>query len=68
MSDKRRIIIIVMSVGFGMVLSYFIYKLKRGGQPLTQQDITTLGTNFVFSLAIIIGVGFIFLWNKKKDL
>lgn len=51
-----------------MVLSYFIYKLKRGGQPLTQQDITTLGTNFVFSLAIIIGVGFIFLWNKKKDL
>jgi len=68
MSDKRRIIIIVISVITGSILSYFLYKLKRGGAELSSQDITSLATNFVFSLALIIGIGFMFLWNKKKDL
>jgi hypothetical protein len=68
MSPTRRVIIVLSSVGGGSVLSYFIYKLKRGGGALTTQDKHTLLTNIVFSVAIILGVGFMFLWNKKKDL
>jgi formate/nitrite transporter FocA (FNT family) len=68
MSEKRRITIIIASVFFGMFLSYLVYKLKRGGAELSNSDVTTLATNFVFSIAIIIGVGYMFIWKKKKDL
>ncbi len=68
MSPRRRIIIVLASVGGGSVLSYLIYKLRRGGAELTPQDKHSLLTNIVFSIAIILGVGFTFLWNKKKDL
>jgi hypothetical protein len=68
MSNRRRVIIIVISVLFGSVLSFFVYKLRRSGGDLTQEDVNFLITNFSFSLAIILGVGFFFLWNKKKDL
>ncbi len=68
MSPKRRVIIVVLSVGAGSLLSYGLYKLKRGGGDLTTQDVHTLLTNIVFSVGIILGVGFMFLWRKKKDL
>jgi O-antigen/teichoic acid export membrane protein len=68
MSPTRRVIIVLASVGGGSVLSYFIYKLRRGGAELTPQDKHSLLTNIAFSIAIILGVGFTFLWNKKKDL
>lgn len=68
MSPKRRVIIVAISVGAGTLLSYGLYKLRRGGAELTTQDKHTLLTNMVFSLGIILGVGFMFLWKKKKDL
>jgi hypothetical protein len=68
MSNQRRVIIIVISVLMGTLLSYLLYKVKRGGQELSSQDVFSLWTNFGFSVAIILGVGFLFLWNKKKNL
>lgn len=68
MSNRRRIIIIVLSVGAGTVLSFFMFKLRRGGQPLTTTDTNTLIWNLAISITLILGVGFMFLWNKKKDL
>ncbi len=68
MSNKRRIIIIMLSVGAGTILSYFMIKLRRGGQELTVTDKNTLIWNLAISITLILGVGFMFLWNKKKDL
>jgi len=68
MSPKRRVIIVLISVTAGTFLSYFLFRLRRGGEELTTQDTHMLITNMVFSLAIILGVGFLFLWRRKKDL
>lgn len=68
MSPKRRVIIVLVSVTAGTILSYFLFRLRRGGEELTTQDTHMLITNMVFSLAIILGVGFLFLWRRKKDL
>jgi len=68
MSPRRRIIIVFLSVSAGSFLSYLLYKARRGGAELTQQDQHMLLTNMVFSVMIILGVGFAFLWRKKKDL
>ena len=68
MSNRRRVIIIVTSVFIGCILSFLVFKLRRGGGDLTDQDQGFLITNFTFSLAIILGVGYFFIWNKKKDL
>ena len=68
MTNRRRVTIIIISVLFGCVLSYLVFKLRRQGGDLTPQDQGFLITNFTFSLAIILGVGYFFIWNKKKDL
>ena len=68
MTPRRRVSIVVISVLGGSILSYLLYKARRGGGDLTSQDTHTLLTNFIFSLGIILGVGFMFLWKKKKDL
>ena len=68
MSPRRRIIIVVLSVTAGSFLSYLLFKVRKGGDDLSQQDTHMLITNLVFSVAIILGVGFAFLWRKKKDL
>ncbi len=68
MTNKRRIIIILVSVFGGTVLSFLIFKLRRGGGELTTQDSNMLLTNFIFSIAIILGIGFMFIWNKKNNI
>ena len=68
MTPVRRVVIVVISVTAGSFLSYLLYKARRGDAGLTQQDTHTLLTNMVFSLGIILGVGFRFLWRTKKDL
>ena len=68
MTNKRRIIIILVSVFGGTVLSFLIFKLRRGGGALTTQDSNMLLTNFIFSIAIILGIGFMFIWNKKNNI
>ena len=66
-SNKRRVTIIVISVFAGTILSIGMFMLRRGGQPLTTNDTNALITNFIFSIAIILGVGFLFLWNNKNN-
>ena len=68
MSPQRRVIIVMLSVGAGSFLSYLLYKARRGGAELSTQDQHVLLTNMIFSVGIILGVGFMFLWKKKKDL
>ena len=68
MSPQRRIIIVILSVSAGSFLSYLLFKVRKGGAELSQQDTHMLITNLVFSVMIILGVGFAFLWKKKKDL
>lgn len=68
MSNNRRVTIILISVLLGTGLSFLVFKLKRGGAELTGNDEFTLWTNFGFSILIILSVGFIFLWRKKKGL
>jgi hypothetical protein len=65
MSNRRRIIIIVIAVITGTALSALIFATRSGGK-MSSSDLSTLLTNFVFSLAIILGIGFLFIWNKKK--
>jgi len=65
-SDKRRIIIVIVSVVSGTFLSFLLFKSRKGDAGLSSQDYSTIITNFIFSLAIILGVGFMFLWKKKK--
>ena len=67
MNNSRRTIIIIASVFTGTVFSFLLFKSRRGAAPLTDTDQTTLITNFGFSLAILLGIGFFFIWNKKKD-
>lgn len=66
MSDNRRIFIILISVFVGTMLSLLIFKVRRGDAGLNNQDYSMLATNLFFSLAIILGIGFLFLWKKKK--
>jgi len=68
MSNNRRVTIILISVLFGTGLSYLVFKLKRGGTELTANDELTLWTNFGFSILLILAVGFLFIWRKKKGL
>ena len=67
-SNKRRVTIIVVSVSAGTLLSVLMFKMRRGGQELTATDKNTLIWNLALSLVLILGIGFMFLWNKKKDL
>lgn len=68
MSPTRRVIIILISVLTGTVLSYFLYMSRRGANGLSKEDYHMLLTNMIFSLGLILGIGFMFIWRKKKDL
>ncbi|MBK9317971.1 MAG: hypothetical protein IPM91_03440 [Bacteroidetes bacterium] len=67
-SSLRRVIIVLLSVGGGSVLSYGIYKLRRGGGELTTQDTHSLLTNIVFSVGIILGLDLCFCGGRRKVL
>lgn len=66
MTNRRRITIITISIAAGTFLSYFIFRMRRGGE-LTQMDYITLIGNLIISLAVILGIGFMFLWRKNKN-
>ncbi len=67
MSNRRRIIIIIISVFTGTMLSLFIFTIRKGDAGLSNDDYTTLITNFIFSLGIIVAIGLLFAWNKKRE-
>ena len=65
MSNRRRIIIIVISIGIGTLMSAGLF-YKRGNGSLDNNSILNLATNMVFSLVIVIAIGLYFAWNKDK--
>ena len=67
MSDKRRLVLIIISVTIGMGVSAFIFYAKKQGQPFNHEDYLWMGTNLFFSLLIVIGIGFFFLKKKNKN-
>jgi ABC-type Mn2+/Zn2+ transport system permease subunit len=65
MNDKRRFIIILASVTLGALLSIGLFYLRRQGN-IQAQDYTTIVTNFVFALAIVVVVGVVFKGKKEN--
>lgn len=63
MDDKRRLFIVIVSVFMGTILSAGLFMMRRGGS-LASTDYTSLITNLVFALAIVICIGFM-LRNRK---
>ncbi len=66
MKDKRRLIIIVVSVLIGTMLSVLLVMGKKG--RIDSNDKFMLATNFVFGLAIVIAIGVVMkrMDNKKE--
>ncbi len=65
-SKKRRLIIIIISVTLGSLISLYIVKKRMG--TLNQQDYMQLGFNFLFAIAIVVGIGLLFQKMNKDDL
>ena len=63
-SNKRRLIIIFMSVGLGSLISLYIMKKKMG--TLKPDDYMQLGFNFLFAVAIVIGIGLLMSRQNQK--
>ncbi len=65
MSNRRRVIIIAASVLMGTFLAALLVKSRMG--TLKPNDWFQLGFNFLFAVAIVIGIGMVFRAMKKKD-
>jgi len=66
MNSKRRIAIILASVTMGSFLAFLLVRSRMG--TLKPSDWAQLATNFLFAVAIVIGIGMIFRWKKKDEL
>jgi hypothetical protein len=66
MTNRRRIIFVIIGLLIGTVSSAFIYMMKNKDHELTKEAIISMAGNFFIAAAVIIGIGVIFLWNKKK--
>ena len=65
MNNRRRIIIVTISICIGSLMSVGLF-YKRGNGSLDNNAILNLVTNFVFSLVIVLAIGMFFVWNNKK--
>ncbi len=66
MNNRRRYIIIFLSVGVGSMISLWILKKRMG--TLSQHDYVQLGINFFFAAAVVIGISILLSRvNKKYD-
>ncbi len=63
-SKKRRLIIILISVTAGSLISLYIVKKRLGG--LKPDDYVQLGINFLFAIAIVVGIALLFQKMDKK--
>jgi len=66
MNKTRRFLIIFFSVGTGTLLALWILKKRMGS--LKKDDYVQLGFNFLFAVAIVIGISLLFqhLSNKER--
>jgi hypothetical protein len=65
MSNRRRIIIILSSVTLGSIASFFIVRSRMGN--LSPDNYKQLIFNFVFAIAIVVGIAILFGRMNKKD-
>jgi hypothetical protein len=65
MNSKRRLIIVATSVLMGTFLAYLLVKSRLG--TLKPNDWMQLGFNFIFAVAIVIGIGFLFIKTRDKN-
>lgn len=65
MTNKRRAIIIFLSVGLGSVISFWMVKKRMGN--LSQDNINQLIFNFIFAIAIVVGIALLFKNMNDKD-
>jgi hypothetical protein len=66
MSNRRRIIIVVISVFFGTLMSAGLF-YKRGNGSMDNVSWLNLATNLFFSLIIVLAIGLYFAWKKDKN-
>lgn len=65
-SKKRRFIIILVSVSTGSLISLWILKQRMG--TLSANDYFSLGINFFFAAALVVGLSiFLQKMNDKYD-
>jgi len=65
MSKSRRALIIIFSVAMGTFLAFLLIKSRMG--TLKPNDWFQLGFNFLFAIAIVIGVGLVLKKMREKD-
>ncbi len=65
MNDRRRIFIVVASVLLGTFLAFLLVKSRMG--TLKPNDWFQLAFNFLFALAIVIGIGMLLKKMKNKN-
>lgn len=63
-SKKRRLIIILVSVTTGSLISLYILKKKMG--TLTPENYMQLGINFLFAVAMVVGIALLFQRMDKE--
>jgi len=65
MSNKKRLLIIISSVLMGTFLAYLLVKSRMG--TLKQNDWMQLSFNFLFAVAIVVAIGFLFRKMGDKN-
>jgi hypothetical protein len=65
MNNRRRFTIILISVGLGSLISFYIVKKRLGS--LKHEDYVQLGINFLFAVAIVVGIALLFRNMNKKN-
>ena len=65
MSDRRRFFIILISISLGSVLSIWIVKKRMG--TLSPESYRQLIFNFIFAIAIVVGISLLFRNMNKND-
>jgi len=65
MNRTRRLLIILISAGTGTLLALWILKKRMGN--LKSADYIQLGFNFLFAVAIVIGISLFFQYLNVKE-
>ncbi len=65
MSHRRRFFIILISISLGSILSIWIVKKRMGA--LSPDSYRQLIFNFIFAIAIVVGISLLFRNMNKND-
>lgn len=67
MTNKRRYTLLIGSISVGSVMSFFMFKMKRGG-TLTANDWLTLGSIFIISIILLVSISIILNKADKEKM